>query len=375
MTSKPLIGARAQEMSFGRLVVIAAISGVLGGAVAIAMVVLMMWLCSRSWVVDDADSHGISELQSSRLGGVAVFLGAIAFFAVAQWAAGGSKDSLGTLTSSAEQFPSYISFVLLIALVGLWDDFVTRFLPIVRLTLVLAITAAALVTDAIPMTASAYDWLPLGLNNPTVLAIAGGLIVTGFVNAGNMADGANGLLGIIGISFFAILLHFNPASFASVFIMALLIFIVFNVSTGRIFLGDFGAYGLSAMIAFGSLELYAGGKVSSWFLASLLAYPCIEMVRVIVVRTLQGASPFQASNDHLHNYLYQFLRKRGWNRIVANSATGCSLGAFSALLPASLILLGLIDIGSSHFWGLYFAIYTALHLRLAILLRRVLHAK
>ena len=65
--------------------------------------------------------------------------------------------------------------------------------------------------------------------------------------------------------------------------MSLLIFLVFNVVTGKIFLGDFGAYGLSAMIAFGSLELYSVGTVSSWFLGSLLAYPCIEMVRVIIV--------------------------------------------------------------------------------------------
>ena len=159
------------------------------------------------------------------------------------------------------------------------------------------------------------------------------------------------------------------------FIMALLVFLIFNVATGRIFLGDFGAYGLSAMIAFGSLELYSDGTVSLWLLGSLLAYPCIEMVRVIFVRVLNGASPFQSSNDHLHNYLYELLRKWGWNRIVANSTTGCFLGTVSALLPASLALLGEVDIASTNFWGGYFAIYAVLHLTVVLQLERVLHEK
>ena len=103
-------------------------------------------------------------------------------------------------------------------------------------------------------------------------------------HVGNMADGANGLLCIIGVSFLSVFMSYDSTSFASMFILALLIFLIFNVATGRIFLGDFGAYGLSALIAFSSLELYSKGNVSLWLLGSLLAYPCIEMVRVIAVR-------------------------------------------------------------------------------------------
>jgi UDP-N-acetylmuramyl pentapeptide phosphotransferase/UDP-N-acetylglucosamine-1-phosphate transferase len=159
------------------------------------------------------------------------------------------------------------------------------------------------------------------------------------------------------------------------FIMALLIFLTFNVVTGRIFLGDFGAYGLSAMIAFGSLKLYASGSVSLWFLGSLLAYPCLEMVRVIVERAARGASPFQAGNDHLHNYLYRVLRAWGWNRIVANSTTGVFLGSVSALLPASLVLLGVFDLGNTIIWGCYFAMYVMLHLSFVAQLERELNEK
>ena len=373
MKPKSIQVPRKRPISWGLLALVAIISGVLGGAVALAMVALMLWLCNRSWSVDDADSHGISEFQSSRLGGIAVFLGGVAFFSVTDWVTRAGGGSFGAFTSAGDELPSYVSFALLIGLVGLWDDFVARFKPTPRLVLVLAISMGALLSDAVPMTASAYVWLPFGLNNSFALFMAGTLVVTGFVNAGNMADGANGLLGIVGLSFFCVLMSHGGASFASIFIMSLLIFLVFNVVTGKIFLGDFGAYGLSAMIAFGSLELYSVGTVSSWFFGSLLAYPCIEMVRVIIVRSLQGSSPFEASNDHLHNYCYAFLRNRGWNRLVANSTTGCLLGAASALVPASLVLFGVLDPSSTATWGGYFAIYLVLHLFLVLQLRRVVN--
>jgi UDP-N-acetylmuramyl pentapeptide phosphotransferase/UDP-N-acetylglucosamine-1-phosphate transferase len=375
MRSKALQAHDEQGLSWFRLALIAIVAGLLGGAVALVMVALMVWLCQRSWVVDDASSHGISEVQTSRLGGVAVFLGAIAFSVVTGWTAGGSKELLSTVISSGDKLPGYMSFVFLIALVGLWDDFVARFQPILRLGLVLAISMFAFLSDAVPMTASAYEWLPLGLNNAFVLVMAGTLVVTGFVNAGNMADGANGLFGTIALSFLSVCMTFDSASFAPIFIMSLLIFLTFNVATGRIFLGDFGAYGLSGMIAFCALEIYASGNVSLWFLGSLLAYPCIEMVRVIVVRALNGVSPFQSSDDHLHNYLYELLRKWGWNRTVANSTTGCLLGTVSAALPASLWLLGMFDLGSTTFWAYYFVMYLMLHLFFFAQLERALNEK
>ena len=99
------------------------------------------------------------------------------------------------------------------------------------------------------------------------------------------------------------------------------------------------------------------------------------MARVIVVRAARGASPFQASNDHLHNYLYRVLRTWGWNRIVANSTAGCFLGSVSALLPASLVLLGVFDLGNTIIWACYFAMYVVLHLSFVAQLERALNEK
>ena len=66
-------------------------------------------MCGRSWIVDRAESHGISELQSSRLGGVAVFFGAVAFFIAAEWAKG---NSLGSIWSSFSLQSDYAQLYL-----------------------------------------------------------------------------------------------------------------------------------------------------------------------------------------------------------------------------------------------------------------------
>ena len=142
MKSDGLTDLREQALPYTHLVFIVAVSGLIGGAIAIGMVFLMSWLCNQSWVVDEAGSHGISEVRSSRLGGVAIFFGAL-IYAVAESLVSTARVSLGVFSSSDERFPAYLGFVFLIALVGLWDDFVARFSPIARLTLVLSISAAA----------------------------------------------------------------------------------------------------------------------------------------------------------------------------------------------------------------------------------------
>lgn len=375
MTEDALEKNTQSVMSSSRLALVVLICGALGGATAIAMVALMFWLCQRSWVVDKAESHGISELQSSRLGGISVFLGVIAFYLSAEWAADSSRVSFGSLLSSTGALPGYSIYALLIAAVGLWDDFFERFQPLVRLFLVLAIVFCALLNADGLLALDAYSWLPYGLNTPLVMVTAGTFIVAGFVNAGNMADGANGLLGIIGIACLSVFMAAGSVTFAALFIMALLIFLVFNVFTGRIFLGDFGAYGLSAIIAFGSMDLYAKGGVTLWFLASLLGYPCVEIIRVIFLRVLRKAAVLQAADDHLHNYMYHVLRNRGWNRVAANSSTGCVIGIISSGVPALLVIVWPDIIGNGFLWGGYFAVYFFLHLSVAFQLERLLNEK
>jgi UDP-N-acetylmuramyl pentapeptide phosphotransferase/UDP-N-acetylglucosamine-1-phosphate transferase len=251
---------------------------------------------------------------------------------------------------------------MFIALVGLSDDLTVQLSPAIRLLLVLSVAGWALTSDPELLPTSVYAWLPEPLNQAAWLTFGGAILVSGFVNAGNMADGANGLLASIALSFFCLAYWFAPTGYYWSAILALSIFFVVNVTTGRIFLGDFGSYSVSASVAFSGLALYATGGISIWLLGSLVAYPCVELVRVTVSRVLKRQSPLQAGDDHLHNRLFTYVRSKVENQTVANSLTGCTIGFVSSVLPSTLAVTGVMEITSSLAWLLYFAAYTALHL-------------
>ena len=348
---------------------LAAAIALIGGIVGLVMLSVMALLSRARLAVDDADSHGISERQSSRLGGVAVVFGAGLFFATLHWS--GHQWAPSLTDPNKLMLPTYALAVLLIALVGLWDDLAVQFSASIRLLLVLSISCGAIISDPTLLPASVYAWMPELFNQPAWLTIAGAVVVAGFVNAGNMADGANGLLASIALAFFGVAYWLSPTGYYWSAILALSVFLVINVTTGRIFLGDFGSYAVSASVAFSGLALYASGDISIWSLGSLLAYPCLELVRVIISRLLKGQSPLQAGDDHLHNRLFAVIRSKVKSQILANSLTGCAIGLFSAVLPAALIVTDTLTVGSSPAWLLYFVTYVAIHLGLYHQLNRL----
>ena len=93
----------------------------------------------------------------------------------------------------------------------------------------------------------------------------------GFVNATNMADGANGLMpGIVTITFGIFFLETEQVIYG-VLMTSSALFTIFNVISGRVFLGDMGAYGLGAAVVLCSLYLFSENTFSAMFLAVLFA--------------------------------------------------------------------------------------------------------
>ena len=114
------------------------------------------------------------------------------------------------------------------------------------------------------------------------------------------------------------------------------LFTLFNVISGRLFLGDAGAYGLGSMVALNGLFLHSAGVFSAAFLAVLLAYPCIDILVTVFRRRIAGRSIFLPDNDHLHNRVH--FHFHGWfrSKTLANSMTGFVIVSFSS----GLALLG-----------------------------------
>ena len=339
------------------------VSGLVGGIVGVAMALSMFVVSSKKIFLDSSDKHGISERTSSRLGGPVIFLGAIVFGCVQFVAQESSVVSIQSYIS--ENLHGYLVVAVLCGAVGLWEDYAQRLSPRFRLQTLFVIVSLyfLLISSDLPIDifpTPTLQWL----NHPFVVGVSMTICVVGFINAGNMADGANGLLSTIAI---AVLLVGYLQTGSGVFIalmVSTIVFSLFNVVTGSMFLGDSGAYFLSALMALICVDLYLQGNSSVWFYACLLSYPCVELIRVLYVRCKLGASLLAADNNHLHNMLFEKLQSSGFSPLLGNTFTGLLLATFSTVVPMTGYLLELTPLDSPA-WLWVFCSYSVAHVFLA----------
>lgn len=132
--------------------------------------------------------------------------------------------------------------------------------------------------------------------------------LVGLLNAVNMADGKNGMVIGQAIVWSVILYIRLPVDMAPLMLCllgALVVLMWFNMR-GRLFLGDGGSYGLSAI--FGLLAIYCWNRGYAFMhaddIALIFAVPVFDTIRLMMWRVLQGKSPFTPGRDHLHHHLY-----------------------------------------------------------------------
>ena len=100
-----------------------------------------------------------------------------------------------------------------------------------------------------------------------------------------------------------------------VIISPILSFFLINVFTGKIFLGDSGAYFLGYFVAMYSLLLINQYNISPWYPVAILGYPIVETLFTIWRRIYRKKHHikrgfFDAEKVHLHTLLYKrFIRK------------------------------------------------------------------
>lgn len=316
-------------------IVIIIISALLMGANGIIAFILLFLISEQQFGRDSNNKHGLAE-GKSRLGGITIALSIIIgccshlFF----------QKGLGYQALIMELTP-IIFLSLLIGLIGLIEDFNQNLSSTKRLYLMLFIVLIGLymMPELIPINLPLFELVNLA-DSFVIIYLFTVLMVCGFINAGNMADGANGLLATIFFGFFVIAYSLDNSIFNFSVIISLIAFIVFNVVTGKIFLGDFGAYTFSALVAFKSLEFYANNDLSVFFLGSILVYPCFEIIRSMIVRSLRKSSLMNPDNNHLHNLINTFFLSSGLSKHAANSLTGLGLAVITISPPLSLYFSG-----------------------------------
>ncbi len=314
------------------IIVIAIICTGIHGLVSI---LFLMGISRLDFGRDSKMKHGVSS-GTSRLGGLAILFSLVTGLILNHY-----LNNTLSLAGISTYIDNILLFSLLIGLIGLIEDLTQNLSSLVRLSLILVIVAIGIVTmhEQLP-----YDLILFvhfeGVIKTTLVYLFTVIMVTGFVNAGNIADGANGLLSLIYLIFFLLLYSFDPSIFYLSMIVSLLVFFIYNVGTGRVFLGDFGAYFLSAIAALSSIKVYAEHDVSVFLLASILIYPCFEISRSLITRFFGKVSLMSPDNNHLHNYVNDYFLFLGFSPHKSNSLTGLTLASLTSFVPFYLFIIG-----------------------------------
>jgi UDP-N-acetylmuramyl pentapeptide phosphotransferase/UDP-N-acetylglucosamine-1-phosphate transferase len=163
--------------------------------------------------------------------------------------------------------------------------------------------------------------------------------VAGVANAINVIDGLNGLSGIttllasVGLAIVAWIVG-DLFVFQTACILAASIagFLAVNFPSGRIFLGDGGAYLIGLLLAeLSVLLVHRNVAVSAWFPLVLLAYPIWETLFSMYRRRRRGHPAGRADALHLHTLVYRRIvrwkgpRGSSHDRVVRNSLASLCL--------------------------------------------------
>lgn len=268
------------------------------------------------------------------LGGLALFatlLPLLPFFVVVSGGEGGRVQSIGTIVVAT----------IMVTVIGTLDDR-KHMRPAVRFMLALVIFSLALVIEPqlviwrLQLSIARGPFLP-----PYYVSyILTLLILVGFVNSVNMADGKNGIVIALNIFWLTFLLWKTPPELFPVIILLIQMLVIFLISNlrGQVFLGDGGTYGLSAFVGMISIYVYnsPGAGISADNIALLFLVPGIDMLRLFFFRLLARRSPFRGDRNHFHHLLERHL---GWP-----AGLYCYLAIATAPTVAALVLPQLIPL-------------------------------
>ncbi len=148
------------------------------------------------------------------------------------------------------------------------------------------------------------------------------ICIAGLCHSMNLIDGLNGLSSGFAISaLFFISVVSNQIGdtdlnlLCLIFICIILGFFLLNIFTGKIFLGDGGAYLLGFILASLAIQLPARNyDVSPWASLIFCSYPIIETIFTIFRRIQKKKSIHEPDNLHLHHLVSEFVDIKVKNR-------------------------------------------------------------
>ncbi len=286
---------------------------ILAAAVALFWSLAALWIGPRLGIVDHPDDPTLKAhvRPAVPLGGIGVYAGVH----LGLWSEG--VVDLGLLAATT-----------LLLLLGLADD-VRRLSPAVRL-------AGEGVAAVLLVLWSDLPFLEHGL----LAAVVGSLLVMVGVNAVNLFDGLDGLVGTtmavtaVGTALLLSRRGLEP-SFGWVVAGACTAFLVLNWHRARVFLGDNGAYVVGALLAYGILATAPDGLGGQFVVGlGLVGVFGLDVVVTILRRRRFRRPLFGGDRSHLYDQLHDRGRSV---RVVAMVAGATQLGVVLVVLAADAV--------------------------------------
>lgn len=314
---------------------------------------------------DEPGERRSHKISTPRLGGVAIFAGAI--FSIMLW-------------TPFNQYGGDLQYVLcafiLIFLVGVKDD-IDAISPTKKL-IVEVLAAVILFFKADVKISSLYGIMGIENLGPFWSAALTIFTIIVIINALNLIDGINGLSGSLTIIitgtlgiWFLLIKRYDLAIMALSAAGATAAFLKYNYSPAQIFMGDTGALLLGlicSILTINFIELNSlldnihPFKINAapGVAIGILILPLFDTLRVFTTRILKGRHPLHPDRSHIHHLLLD----SGLSHMQATTVLTIANVVFIALVflmqrytsNTLLIILMLVSIASVLAGGLYYSV-------------------
>ena len=212
----------------------------------------------------------------------------------------------------------YLDYLVLgtgIFLIGFLDDIKIRLSPKARLILMTFFLLMCVKIFSIQINQIDLIFLNKLLTVNIIYIFFIALCFLFIINGSNLIDGFNGLLAFQLIIINSLLLFINidnESQSLSILITAqiiiLLVFLLFNFPSAKIFMGDGGAYLFGTFTALNVIETNnLNPDISSFFYCIILFYLFFEVFFSFFRKLVQKKSPIKPDSEHLHMLSYKIL--------------------------------------------------------------------
>jgi UDP-GlcNAc:undecaprenyl-phosphate/decaprenyl-phosphate GlcNAc-1-phosphate transferase len=316
--------------------------------VAIIVIPVIKKVAIRVGLIDKPNARKVHTTPVPLIGGVSIGVTALL---VLPWS--------DVFISSASDNLVWISGALVMLVIGVLDD---RFDIKASVRLAVQMLCALIVASAGIRITSLYGLfgiyeLPLLIQY--VLTV---VLIAGVVNAYNLMDGIDGLLGglsIIGASVLGVISYerglYDLTIIYGALVGALIGFLRFNLSSKKVFMGDAGSLFLGFILVVTAIkqldttgnEPMADQLKVLLLIAGIFLVPVMDSLRVYRGRIKKGTSPFKADKTHLHHlFLYMGITHRRATILIlllATTISGTVMGLLY-LLPVTWVIISAVVI-------------------------------